>query len=365
MKLKGLNICSFDPYDEFGLPNGTRYRQHNNPFISFGIGIQAFAELGRTTLGSANSSIAVTGLANKKWLIVLVYSKGTAAADTELRINGDSGNNYAYRESISGAADSTSTSTNLIGGYSTSPNDWTLNVFFIENITGNEHLVYGYSIANSNTGATNVPARSESVGKWVTTSAITEIDIINTNSTTFVTGSECVVLGSDPSDTNVAPFFVELNRATGSTSSVTISGVTSKKYNMFFAYAPSRSAASTDPFIRMGSGSVDTGTNYASRRSIGGGGDSTVTSQSGILLHTVAPTGWFLSGFFINVAANEKLMIAWGSEEETSGAGNAPNRGEYAGKWVNTSNQADNLSIYTGGLDTWGSGTELVWYGAN
>lgn len=335
--------------------------------------IQAFAELGRTTLGTSGSTIQVSSLPNKKWLMVLA-SVGVNATNCDVRLrlgNGslDTGSNYADRNSVNGSADTTSTTQAQINDLynSAADNFPRFFVFFIENTSANEKLIQCWSVEQKTAGAGNVPNRIELVGKWTNTSNVIDtLAIVNLNTGSFGTGSEVVVLGADPSDTNVTPFFKELGRNTlgSSNSAVTVSGITSKKYNMFTFYG-ARNAAATDNCIRLGNGSVDSGTNYADRYSTNGAADTTHTSASQIFETVSSSTPKFMQGFFINVASSEKLLIAHDIEQNTAGAANAPVRREIVGKWANTSNQANNLSLNTGSADTFNSGSELVWYGEN
>ena len=67
--------------------------------------------------------------------------------------------------------------------------------------------------------------------------------------------------------------------------------------------------------------------------------------------------------FVVNNASNEKLCIYNVIHNGTSGAGTAPNRQEWVGKWANTSDQITEIDISPdgGNLDTgsfikvWGS----------
>src|SRR5690348_10224137 len=86
---------------------------YEGQFIQFGgIPIQAFAEIGtRATLGSPASTLTVSSLPNKKWIMLLIYSAGLgSASNIRLRFNSDSGSNYAIRGSGNGNADATAIS---------------------------------------------------------------------------------------------------------------------------------------------------------------------------------------------------------------------------------------------------------------
>ena len=95
-------------------------------------------------------------------------------------------------------------------------------------------------------------------------------------------------------------------------------------------------------FYRLGSTSIDTGSNYAQRRSENGASDLLNTSLNGTLDWNVTESVQsFNIAYFINISTEEKLGIAFKIGSNTAGAGNAPNRAEFVGKWANTSNQFD------------------------
>ena len=108
--------------------------------------------------------------------------------------------------------------------------------------------------------------------------------------------------------------------------------------------------------LRVGNSTIDTGNNYAWRHSFAGGTDTTGTSTASYV-NLNAPDGDELQVmYFINIAAEEKLVIAFGCGENTSGAGTAPRRHETVGKWTNTSNQIDIIESY----DSGGAGSYLT-----
>jgi len=114
----------------------------------------------------------------------------------------------------------------------------------------------------------------------------------------------------------------------------------------------------------------DTGDNYPIRRSTNGASDS-----------TIAGTGYdyWYSGYggstghrhvvidIINVLNKEKLILHH-QVVTTAGAGNAPNRIETVGKWVNTSAQITDVHIHSAsftGSDTFDPGTTMTIWGAD
>ena len=88
----------------------------------------------------------------------------------------------------------------------------------------------------------------------------------------------------------------------------------------------------------------DTGSNYARRYSDNGASDTTnVSTDKLAFLYDLAPA--FIVSYFINISAEEKLVIAFNVEQNTAGAGSAPIRMEIVFKWANTSAQITEYAI--------------------
>ena len=144
--------------------------------------------------------ITVDGLEAKKYLMVQYKIVADGTLDNiAAQFNNDTGNNYAYRVSVDGSADSTVTSNSKIRfrfGSAVS-NDFfgTLNII---NESTKEKLVINDQIRSNTAGAGNAPSRAENVAKWANTSnQITRVDIIQDGSGSFTDGSEITVYGTD------------------------------------------------------------------------------------------------------------------------------------------------------------------------
>lgn len=150
-------------------------------------------ELGRTTLTSTANTLASPTITPTKYLHVLISVINSGAINLSLRFNSDSGNNYAYRlSSPSGETDSTSQSAILF-------NNGSQPVFAtadIVNISAQEKIMV-LDMADAGTaGATNLPGRVFMSAKWAgTSSAITDISVVNSAGGTMAIGSEIIVLG--------------------------------------------------------------------------------------------------------------------------------------------------------------------------
>jgi len=334
---------------------------NNTPAISGG-----WKEVARTTLGSNNANINVSSIPDKRYYMILsditLTGAGTGGGARLGSGSVDSTANYAQRWSANGAADGASggySNYHSVGGYSNSDEFY---VTYIANKSDKEKLIQTHRVYGLGGGAGNDPKRAEYVSKWVNTS--NPLDYINYyqgGSDQYANGSEIVVLGWDDTDTHTTNFWEELATNTasggGSTQEVTF---TAKKYLWFQCYF--ELSGSTDiPRFQVGNGSFDTGNNYAERFSGNGGADETQTSRSDIHIDKASSKPFFVNGFIINNASQEKLFIIHSTEQNTAGAGNAPTRIENVGKWTNTSNQIDRLRI-TFGTDTINAGAIMkVW----
>ena len=333
-----------------------------------------WVELGRTTLGSAGDTITVSSLADKRYYMILGDFLQTGGnVDTITRLGNssvDTGSNYAYRFQRDGATDITATSQTGITGDPTVAGNL-LTVGYIANRSANEKLLLRHSVNNQASGAATAPRRSEITGKWVNTSnPLDVVNFYNSDAGDYNTGSEVVVLGWDPDDTHANNFWQELasDSPTGSAGESMDVSFTAKKYLWVQWYIDADSPYSLSQ-MRVGNSTVDSGTNYADRYSLNGAADGTRTSQNKWDLNAStlnAGEQEFGNMFIINNASNEKLMMAWiGGNNTGAGAGNAPHRSAWVGKWTNTSNQIDTIQMLTNGSDTKTSKSFLKVWGAD
>lgn len=363
----------FNPYNKmrYGVPwaggQGVGFNQANR----VGGAVGGWKELARTTLGSAGDNITVSGLADKRYYMVLCYNLQTGGfPQPELQMgNGsiDTGSNYAKRNSNNGGADSalgSQTSIDVSNAVNTTPD---FSVGYIANLSGKEKLWIGHSVAQNTAGAGTSPARTESVGKWVNTSnPLDYINYVNTSSGDFNTNSQVVVLGWDPADTHTDNFWEELASVNWSSGGNISSGTfTAKKYLWIQGFLSSTSTTGGYPRIRVGNSTIDTGSNYSGRYSIDGGADSTqVSSADNFWLSAGASEASrkvFFNCFIVNNSANEKLFIGHTVFHTTSGAGTAPRRVEWVMKWANTSNQINIIDVDRSAGDFESPSTIRVW----
>jgi hypothetical protein len=258
------------------------------------------------------------------------------------RFNGDSGSNYSYRRTNDGSDHNTGTSktqlVNLVGWNTTE-----FNVSYVANLASKEKLVLGHTIADRGAGAGTANSRNEFSGKWANTSDAVNAVSMSTISGSFDADSELVVLGWDPADTHTTNFWEELASVdlTGGANANLSSGTISAKKYIWLQYYVQATSGAPDLQITFNN---DTGSNYARRRNINGGSDSTNTSQTN-LDQDGSLVKLFGNAFIINNSSNEKLCIFHCVREDSSGASNAPNRRETVGKWANTSSQITEIDL--------------------
>ena len=344
-------------------------------------GIGGWVELGRTTLGSANSSMSVSSLPDKRYYMVLTFvTSETTNSDVSARFNSDTGSNYARRGTYNGNADFTginSTTMNWIITDSIKPDAPMLGVHYISNLASKEKLVMGEgsrsnAVTSGAGGVAGVPSRSSVAQKWVNTSnAIDEIETYV--SSQFNSGSELVVLGWDPDDTHTTNFWEELASVTSTSASdlVDTGSFSQKKYLWIQIYNPAKNTGGNTYlyFNNVTTGQTHSGrsnTNGSNPTSQGTLSDYQLTSSNGSILNhdpsdpDSGTTPMFTNMFVINKADKEKLSIVhsvsgWTS---TTGAGQVTARYECVNKWTNTTDAI--TSVQCGGLGTNGMGAGSI-----
>jgi len=357
-----LSLPYLQPY--FGLGNSLQTAQAG------GAGsVGGWVELARTTLGSAGDTITVSSLPDKRYYMILQSEIPSGEIFGKGRFNADSGNNYSTRYETNGATDSTLTSFNSLVNYpaptSGAPN---FSTTYVSNLSNKEKLTIHQAISQNTAGAGTAPTRRHGVSKWSNTSStITSYSANNGGSGDFASGSEVVVLGWDPADTHTTNFWEELASVElGSSNTVIDSGtITAKKYLWIQCYYKSTGGAGTGDLEFNSTGG--TGTAYAERVSSNGGADGTSVSRPDIEVSAAGNTNnpKFINAFAINNASNEKLVISNSIEQNTTGAGTAPQRREGVGKYANTSSQITSVQITRSGAGSFDSGSFIKVWGSN
>jgi hypothetical protein len=328
----------------------------------------SWKEIGRTTLSSSGSNIDVSSLPAKDNLMILYYgiASGNAPA-ARIRFNSDSNNNYAQRGSRNGSNASGANRSNVSHTLASGSNE--SDEFAVTNVTNNasqEKLWITHEIDKLN-GTNQDPNRGEIVGKWTNTSnQISSVNIYESESGSFASGSEVVVLGCDDDEADSGTvFWQELNKTTLTSSADTLTtGATSaisKKYLWVKAVLIADGNIRTD--VRLNN---DSGSNYTRRRSNNGASDSTATGESSIDVYGDDTQNKVVELFIINHQSEEKMVIGDIYMSDSAGAGNAPNRCEFVAKWCNTSDLISRVTVNnTGASGSYAAGSYIQVWGSD
>tara|TARA_R110002020_G_scaffold102080_1_gene239980 strand:+ start:1247 stop:2815 length:1569 start_codon:yes stop_codon:yes gene_type:complete len=340
----------------------------------------AWGKAGSTTTSATGTSLTVSGLSSNNIFQFLGHMIPVGAdAFRTLKFNGDSGSNYAIRNSDNGGADGTSasqTGMTMDQGGSWGSNDVAFNVMYCANISGKEKLIIHNVTSAVSAGAGTAPRRREYVGKWTGTDQITSTVITSYSGTGFGATSNFTVLGSDltpaPSTPAVPAIpalmpslqspsvggWVEVGRTTLGSAGDTISvaSLADKRYYMFLIDDDPTGACAS--IMRINN---DSGSNYSIRTSADGGSDSTEVSRTSLQTLPVShSTPAFSVGYTSNLSSKEKLFYNQGVYQSTAGAGTAPSRNEMVSKWVNTSNAINRYDEINVGAGSYNTGSEVV-----
>lgn len=156
-----------------------------------------------TTLGSSASSISISDLTAKKFLVLLFnhFPSGNVD-DPDLTVDVGSTGDYAFRSQDDGGADASSTSQDHYRVDSGNNTYTRFHISYIVNISGEEKLGIGLTMRTL-AGATNVPSRKERYWKVDTSTDSSQIGTITITPTgNMATGSNISVLGTDGGENN-------------------------------------------------------------------------------------------------------------------------------------------------------------------
>ena len=336
----------------------------------------SWKELDRVTLGSAGDTLDTGTFTAKDNIMILgsVRNDGSSnLCDPHIRFNNDSGSNYAFRHSLDGGSDSTSTSSSSIDlGAGGNYRGEQFVVCDTNNISAQEKLITASGAFNDQYSVTagTAPDRSEVVGKWANTSAqINRVELVNTSTGDFASGSEIVVLGFDndeaDSGTNFWQELASVDLSSGA-DEISTGTITSKKYIMWNYHVLSSGAANGLDNISFRFNN-DTGNNYCYRHNDNGGTDGTVTNNSKLRFRSGGATAqdFFGSGYIVNKSDKEKLLISEQVYNGGDGASSTPKRAEMVGKWTNTSAQITEIDLIQDGAGSFLTGSYLQVFGAD
>lgn len=341
-----------------------------NPFYTFGNPPteteNSWLEIGRTILVAPSDTIDVS-VPKKRFLMILVFLDNSGSITPRLRVGTttiDVGANYTNRFSANGGGDSPSVSdTSMIAGETGSYPRFV--IFWIDNNPSGEKFAHIRSVSRDVAGAGTAPSRVEIVSKWQSQSdQIDQIQLLNTGTGDFDTGSEVVVLGWDPQDQQspINDFWQLLNQTTLTIAGdVLDTGVFPAKKYLWVEVDLVNFVDGTSIDGRMTFNS-DVGVSYARRGSQNGGADLTFVSLNNIIMSN-ALVGKQRFVFYIhNVTTKEKLSIQSLMENVVAGAGTMGNRGEQVAKWINIVAQITRITMTNFTANDYGAGSTIkVW----
>lgn len=152
-------------------------------------------------LAVSGTSISCSNFDERRFLMVTVETRlVTSGLDIGIQFNGDTGNNYAWRKSANGGADTTAINDNncLTQNPSASMNQ--LHTLYINNNLASENkALYGTVVNSGASGAGNLAGRMEIACKWAnTTDQITTITVMRDAGTgSYDTDTRIKVWGYD------------------------------------------------------------------------------------------------------------------------------------------------------------------------
>jgi hypothetical protein len=210
-----------------------------------------------------------------------------------------------------------------------------LSVSYVANKSNKEKIVVSQALDSHTAGVSssaNNIRRYEATGKWSNaTDAINSITIHNPTTGNFDVGSECIILGYDPTDTHTDNFWELLKTIslTGQSTDDIDSGIfTNKKYLWVQLWCK----GTTNTTVKM-TFNNSTDSTYGYRFSNNGGSDDTTegVSKAFIKLHnTKANATKFLNMFIVNDGTHEPLGLSNEVEDGGSsvGSSNDPDRSD-------------------------------------
>jgi len=324
-----------------------------------------------TNTGVSFGSDTITGnFTPKDNLMILYYgiASGNAPA-ARIRFNSDDDDNYAQKGSRNGGSNASGANRSNVSHTLASGSNES-DEFAITNVTNNasqEKLWITHEIDKLN-GTNQDPNRGEIVGKWANTSnSISSVNVYESESGSFASGSEVVVLGCDNDEADSGTtFWQELNKTTLTSSADTITtgdtSAISKKYLWVRAVLlPTGGNIRTD--VRLNN---DSGSNYTRRRSNNGASDSAATGESSIDVYGDDNQIKVVEFFIINHQSEEKMVIGDLYMRNDEGAGNAPNRCEFVAKWCNDQDLISRITINnTSASGSYASGSYMTVWGSD
>ena len=158
------------------------------------------------TLSSSNTTVNISDLTASEFNVRLFHGFGTGGDVYSLtRLNGDSGNNYAWRRSINGGADSDyGSQPNMAHDPQNTNGLGEFGISYWINKSSEEKLMVSFWASSGASGAGTSPSRAEAVGKWANTSTqATQISVLTTFGGSYDTNSNETALNGDTTEETI------------------------------------------------------------------------------------------------------------------------------------------------------------------
>tara|TARA_R110002051_G_scaffold309901_1_gene382787 strand:+ start:1061 stop:1543 length:483 start_codon:yes stop_codon:yes gene_type:complete len=108
-----------------------------------------------------------------------------------------------------------------------------------------------------------------------------------------------------------------------------ITDLVAKKFNVFLGHHLVSTGKAVNITFNNNDNSV-----YSRRKSFNGGSDSTATSTALFDINLNGAADEFFIAYVCSISGEEKLVSLWNVDTNTAGAGNAPTRHEWVGKFA-------------------------------
>jgi hypothetical protein len=150
------------------------------------------------TLTGTGITFTISDLNSNIFNVLLCHSFPVgASAPRKVEVNGDTGSNYAVRNSDNGSADGTGVSTNMLFDHGGSWGDDSFHIMYLCGVSGQEKLAIYWTMGQVAAGAATAPRRREWVGKGTNTALLSSLVVTTLGGSGSAINSNLSVLGSD------------------------------------------------------------------------------------------------------------------------------------------------------------------------
>lgn len=319
-------------------------------------GAPMYQLLGRTTLTGAGDTVDVASLDAKNNLMILYTTIADGTCSNKFTVNGVTDTEYdAQNEGNGGGVGTNTGEANWALNY-TSDNNYRFGVICFENNASTKKLGFQNMVQSTGGASTDVPNRNETFMGWQnTTDQITRVTMTNDKTGSYNTGTEVVVLGSNPDDSgdNVWQELASVE-ITSDGDAIDTGTFDAKDYLWFQLYN-----------VDNGTGDLEVRLNaltsgYAERYSDDFGSDATNDNMGGLSGNYGALQGNSFSNYFMINKSGQQKLVTYNVSIESGSAGTAPKTMQAVSNCT-TTDQITRIQATVGG-GNFGDGSFLkVW----